>query len=54
MLTEERRGAIVGIVQEKGKVKVKELSKQFKTSEVTIRSDLKELHQRGMVFKSHG
>ena len=54
MLTEERRGAIVSLIQEKGKVQVKELSRRFKTSEVTIRSDLKELHQRGMVFKSHG
>ncbi|HKX83371.1 MAG TPA: DeoR/GlpR family DNA-binding transcription regulator [Pyrinomonadaceae bacterium] len=54
MLTEERRGAIVSLLQEHGKVQVKDLSKRFKTSEVTIRSDLKELHARGMVFKSHG
>jgi DeoR family transcriptional regulator of aga operon len=54
MLTEERRGAIVTLLHEHGKVRVKELSRQFKTSEVTIRTDLKELHQRGLLFKSHG
>jgi DeoR family transcriptional regulator of aga operon len=54
MLTEERRGAIVSLLHENGKVQVKELSKRFNISEVTIRTDLKELHQRGLVFKSHG
>ncbi|MGB7070403.1 MAG: DeoR/GlpR family DNA-binding transcription regulator [Pyrinomonadaceae bacterium] len=54
MLTEERRGAIVSLLHENGKVRVKELSKRFETSEVTIRTDLKELHNRGLLFKSHG
>ncbi|MGD9563301.1 MAG: transcriptional repressor AgaR [Pyrinomonadaceae bacterium] len=54
MLTEERRGAIVDLLNENGKVRVKDLSKTFKTSEVTIRTDLKELHRRGLAFKSHG
>lgn len=54
MLTEERRGAIVSLLQAKGKVQVKDLSQRFATSEVTIRTDLKELHQRGLVYKSHG
>jgi len=54
MLTEERRGAIVSLLHENGKVQVKELSKRFNISEVTIRTDLKELHQRGLVYKSHG
>ncbi len=54
MLTEERRGAIVSLLRENGKVRVKELSRRFKMSDVTIRTDLKELHQRGLVFKSHG
>lgn len=54
MLTEERRGAIVSLLHKKGKVQVKDLSKRFATSEVTIRSDLKTLHRRGLVYKSHG
>jgi len=54
MLTEERRGAIVSLLHANGKVRVKDLSKRFNTSDVTIRTDLKELHQRGLAFKSHG
>jgi len=54
MLTEERRSAIVSLLHENGKVEVKDLSRRFSTSEVTIRTDLKELHQRGLVYKSHG
>jgi len=54
MLTEERRGAIVTLLRKEGRVRVKDLSKRFNTSEVTIRTDLKLLHRRGMVFKSHG
>ncbi len=54
MLTEERRGAIVSLLNENGKVQVKDLSRRFGTSEVTIRTDLKELHHRGLAFKSHG
>ena len=54
MLTEERRGAIISLLHENGKVQVKDLSQRFKTSEVTIRTDLKELHNRGLLYKSHG
>ena len=54
MLTEERRGAIISLLHENGKVQVKDLSKRFKTSEVTIRTDLKELHNRGLLYKSYG
>ncbi|CAN5699542.1 transcriptional repressor AgaR [soil metagenome] len=54
MLIEERRGAIVSLLHENGKVQVKDLSRRFGTSEVTIRTDLKELHHRGLAFKSHG
>jgi DeoR family transcriptional regulator of aga operon len=35
-------------------VKVNLLTKRFKTSAVTIRNDLNELHQRGLVLRSHG
>ncbi len=54
MLTEERRGEIVSLLHKNGKVQVRDLSRHFNISEVTIRADLKELHQRGLVFKSHG
>lgn len=54
MLTEERRAAIVGVLRAEGRVDVNDLSRRFGTSQVTIRTDLKELHNRGSVFKTHG
>jgi DeoR family transcriptional regulator of aga operon len=54
MLVEERRTEILNLLREQGTVRVKELSSRFKTSEVTIRNDLSELHQRGLLRKGHG
>ena len=54
MLVEERRTAILNLLREHGKVRVKDLSRRFETSEVTIRNDLKQLDLRGLVRKSHG
>jgi DeoR family transcriptional regulator of aga operon len=54
MLGEERRAQIVQIVRNKGHVRVNELAGLFNTSAVTVRNDLNELHQRGLLFRSHG
>ena len=54
MMAEERRTQILQIVRSAGRVKVNELVRRFNTSKVTIRNDLNELHQRGMVLRSHG
>jgi DeoR family transcriptional regulator, aga operon transcriptional repressor len=54
VLNEERRRAIVELVNREGRVLVGDLSKQFKTSQVTIRKDLELLHQSGLVHRSHG
>jgi DeoR/GlpR family transcriptional regulator of sugar metabolism len=54
MMGEERRAQILQIVRSEGRVKVNELATLFNTSEVTIRIDLNELHQRGLVLRSHG
>jgi DeoR family transcriptional regulator of aga operon len=54
MLAEERRTKILNLLREHGRVRVKDLSQRFNTSEVTIRNDLKALHQRGLVHKAHG
>lgn len=54
MMAEERRTQILQIVRTAGRVKVNELASRFSTSAVTIRNDLNELHQRGMVLRSHG
>ena len=54
MLIEERRDQILTLLHEHGNVRVKELSKHLNTSEVTIRNDLQELHDRGLLRKTHG
>ena len=54
MMAEERRMQILQIIRAEGRAKVNDLVHRFKTSAVTIRSDLNELHQRGVVQRSHG
>ena len=54
MMSEERRLRIVQLVRERGRVLVQELSERFNTSAVTIRSDLNELHKRGLLMRSRG
>ena len=54
MMAEERRTQILQIVRSEGRVRVNDLVNRFNTSAVTIRNDLKELHQRGLVLRSHG
>jgi DeoR family transcriptional regulator of aga operon len=54
MMAEERRSQILHIVRHEGKARVNDLAARFNTSAVTIRNDLNELHQRGLVLRSHG
>lgn len=54
MLNEERRRAILDILNREGRLLVSELSRRFKTSQVTIRKDLDVLHGQGLVHRSHG
>lgn len=54
MLNEERRRAILEIVNREGRVLVGDLSRQFETSQVTIRKDLESLHAHGLVHRTHG
>jgi DeoR family transcriptional regulator, aga operon transcriptional repressor len=54
MLNEERRRAILEILNREGRVFVKELSKQFQTSQVTIRKDLESLHEQNHLHRTHG
>lgn len=54
MMAEERRIQIIQILRKAGRVKVNELASQFNTSAVTIRNDLNDLAQRGLVQRSHG
>src|SRR6185436_2671061 len=54
MLNLERRTQILELLEKNGQVNVIDLSRRFKTSEVTIRNDLKDLHTRGLVRRAHG
>ena len=49
-----RRRKIAKLVEERGSVGVKDLSEEFGVSDVTIRRDLKELGQLGVVTRTHG
>lgn len=50
----ERKRAILDWLTEKGKVKVVELSEAFDVSEPTIRRDIKELDEKGLLIRTHG
>jgi DeoR family transcriptional regulator of aga operon len=54
VLNEERRRAILDLVNREGRVLVGDLSRQFETSQVTIRKDLESLHAHGLVHRTHG
>jgi DeoR family transcriptional regulator of aga operon len=54
LLNEERRRAILDILNRQGRVLVTELSGHFHTSQVTIRKDLEVLHAHGQVHRTHG
>ena len=54
MLAEERRNAILELIRSQGRVHVKDLSRRFRTSEVTIRQDLNGLKEQGLVRRAHG
>ncbi|HLV85946.1 MAG TPA: transcriptional repressor AgaR [Candidatus Sulfotelmatobacter sp.] len=54
MLNEERRRAILDLLSQQGRVLVTDLSRQFETSQVTIRKDLEILHSHGLIHRTHG
>ena len=51
---DKRREDILGVLKDKGRVKVTELSKEFGISEVTIRNDLTELENEGLIKRVRG
>ena len=54
MYKNKRQKEIAEYVYEHTEATVIELSKLFNVSQVTIRKDLAELAERGVVFKTHG
>ena len=51
---EERRRKILQELEEKGKVRVNELSAELGCSEVTIRNDIKCMERAGLLIRTHG
>ncbi|HEY1263218.1 MAG TPA: transcriptional repressor AgaR [Terriglobales bacterium] len=54
LLNEERRRAILELLQSERRVLVADLAQHFHTSQVSIRKDLEALHARGLVQRTHG
>lgn len=54
MLSEERRRAILEMIEEDGRVVVRDLARHFHTSLITIRKDLEFLHHQGQLQRTHG
>ncbi|MCQ2341938.1 MAG: DeoR/GlpR family DNA-binding transcription regulator [Paludibacteraceae bacterium] len=54
MFINERRAAILKMLDTNHEVSVTDLSTQLKTSEVTIRKDLNELQRRNLVIRTRG
>lgn len=54
LLIDERRRLILEQVQGQGRVTVDELAERFRTSVVTIRSDLNALAATGAILRTHG
>ncbi len=50
----DRTNRILEILTEETKAEVAELSQKLKVSQVTIRKDLDELAQRGIIKREHG
>ncbi|WP_096189957.1 DeoR/GlpR family DNA-binding transcription regulator [Evansella halocellulosilytica] len=54
MLAEERYKKIVALVNDRGSIRVSELSRAFGVTEETIRRDLGKLEEEGRLTRSHG
>lgn len=54
MKLQQRREAIVSLVNQRGTISFVELKKQFNTSEMTLRRDLEALDQQRRIVRIHG
>lgn len=54
LLNEERRRAILQLLNREARVLVTDLSTRFATSQITIRKDLEVLHAQGLLHRTHG
>ncbi len=53
-MLQKRQELIIRELEEKGSVRVAELSKLLKVSEVTIRNDIQRLEEKGLLIRTHG
>lgn len=54
MYTNERRAAILTMLETNQEIHVTDLARQFQTSEVTIRKDLTEMQRRNLLIRTRG
>lgn len=54
LFNEERRRKILEMIHRDGRVLVKDLARQFRISQITIRKDLEVLENQGSVHRTHG
>lgn len=54
MLAKERRQQILSLLQQKGSARTMDLARHFNVSDQTIRRDLHDLEDLGLIIKSHG
>src|SRR5438270_8711466 len=54
LLAEQRRRKILGFIEQKGQITVRELASRFSVSAVTARGDLDALCSEGLAIRSHG
>lgn len=53
-MVQDRRRAILKELQANGRVKVAELSREMHCSEVTIRNDIRQMEEEGLLQRTHG
>ncbi len=54
LLNEERRRQILEVLHRDGRVLVKDLARDFRISQITIRKDLESLDGQGLIHRTHG
>lgn len=54
MLKEERHSVILNLLNEKGIVKVSEITEILNVTEMTVRRDLQDLENKGLLTRIHG
>jgi DeoR family transcriptional regulator of aga operon len=54
LLTEERRRAVLEIINRQGRAVISDISRHFKVSSVTARADINALLKRDLLVRSHG